>query len=105
MPTNGAGTVLGTGRIAVSESDQFYACGGLTYWLGKQAVKTKPNEGIEIDCEGQKLGGASPSLHSEVDPSRDENEMRLHEAPRFALSALSQGGRLPYQVTGEEVLL
>ena len=105
VPTNGAGTVLGTGRIAGSESDQFYACRGLTYWLGKQAVKTKPSEGIEIDSEGQKLGGASPSLHSEVNPSRHENEMSVHEAPRFAFSTVSRGGLLLYQVTGEEVLL
>ena len=28
VPTDGAGTVLGTGRTAVSESDRFYACRG-----------------------------------------------------------------------------
>ena len=102
VPTNGAGTVLGTGRTVVSESDQFYACGGLTCWLGKQAVKTKPSEGIEIDSEGQKLGGAWPSLHSEVHPSRHESEVSLQRAPCFALSALSRGGLLLYLVTGEE---
>lgn len=68
-------------------------------------MKTKPSEGIEVDSEGQKLGGAWPSLHSEVHPSGHESEVSLHRAPCFALSALSRGGLLLYLVTGEEALL
>lgn len=51
MPTNGTGTISGTGGTAVRESAQSDAW-GLTSWLGRQAVKTKPGEGIEIEGEG-----------------------------------------------------
>lgn len=51
MPTNGTGAISGTQGIAVRESAQSDAW-GLTSWLGRQAVKTKPGEGIEIDGEG-----------------------------------------------------